>query len=41
LLFNRENLPDDMQPALADYREVETVDFYGLRGVLYCRGPCQ
>jgi hypothetical protein len=41
LLFNREELPDDMQPALADYHEVETVDFYGLRGVLYCRGPCQ
>jgi hypothetical protein len=41
LLFNGENMLPDMQPALPEYREAETIDFYQLRGVLYCRGPCQ
>jgi hypothetical protein len=41
VLFSGGALPPDMQPALDGYREVETVDDYQVRGVLYCRGPCR
>jgi 4-amino-4-deoxy-L-arabinose transferase-like glycosyltransferase len=41
LLLHGEPLTPEMKPALAAYQAVETVDFYGMRGVLYCRGPCQ
>jgi hypothetical protein len=41
LLFHGEELPAAMEPALKEYREVETVEVYLARGVLYCRGPCR
>jgi phosphoenolpyruvate carboxylase len=41
LLFRGEKLPATMEAALEEYREVETVEVYRARGVLYCRGPCR
>jgi 4-amino-4-deoxy-L-arabinose transferase-like glycosyltransferase len=41
LLFRGEEFSGDMKPALEEYREVETVEVYLARGVLYCRNPCR
>lgn len=40
LLFRGEDLPRGMEPKLADYHEVGTVDVHLAQAVLYCRSGC-
>jgi hypothetical protein len=41
LLFHEEKILPAIAPVLEDYREVEAVDVYEARAVLYCRGACR